>query len=149
MERKDTSQEQAADGADSNSQRWCEILDVTPGANTSELKAAYERAIALIDGKSVGGYLMLDPIAAQAARDDVERAYQELKRSAPAAPPDDASANEKPSADLGPDSTANEMDACESPKEERYSSGVPRRVMRILAPVVDPAAESPPTSPPS
>ncbi len=86
MERKDTSQEQAEDVADSNSQRWCEILDVTPGANTVELKAAYDRAIALIDGKSVGGYLMLDPIAAQAARDDVERAYQELKRTAPVAP---------------------------------------------------------------
>ena len=121
MDRNESSQENPR-SVDTASRRWCEILDVTPGAHQGELEQAYQRAISLIDGKSVGGYLMLDPSAAKSAREDVERAYAELKKSAPAAPPNAAS--ERPS----PQESASDV-------QGRYASGIPRRAMRILAPV--------------
>jgi len=54
---------------------WYEVLDVPPNATAQDIEDAYERAIALIEGRAVGGYLMLDPVAIQAAREDVETAY--------------------------------------------------------------------------
>jgi flagellar biosynthesis protein FlhG len=60
------------------SRSWYEVLEVAPGASQDEIEKAYKRALKIVDGKSVGGYLMLDPAAQAAARRDVETAFAVL-----------------------------------------------------------------------
>lgn len=55
-----------------------DVLDVKPGATREEIEAAYRRALRIIEGNSLGGYLMLDPEARESAKREVERAFQVL-----------------------------------------------------------------------
>ena len=57
---------------------WYDVLEVEEVATHAEVQRAYDRALALVDGRSIGGYLMLDPIAAESARADVETAHAVL-----------------------------------------------------------------------
>lgn len=73
---------QAATGGDTllpqprgGARTWYEVLDVGEDASAADVQKAYERALALVEGRSIGGYLMLDPMAAESARADVEAAY--------------------------------------------------------------------------
>ena len=54
---------------------WYEVLEVPADVGAADLHKAYDRALALVDGRSIGGYLMLDPLAAERARTDVEAAF--------------------------------------------------------------------------
>jgi hypothetical protein len=54
---------------------WYDVLDVARDASDTEIEAAYDRAIALIEGDSVGGYMVLDPDAKASAKSDVETAF--------------------------------------------------------------------------
>jgi hypothetical protein len=57
---------------------WYDVLEIPIEASASDVKKAYDRALALVEGRNIGGYLMLDPLAAESARADVEAAYQVL-----------------------------------------------------------------------
>lgn len=57
------------------SRSWYEVLEVPRNASEEQITAAYRRALKLIDGQNIGGYLMLDPAAAESARQDVEKAF--------------------------------------------------------------------------
>jgi hypothetical protein len=57
---------------------WYEVLDVGPGASVVELRAAYERSLALVEGRTLGGYFLLDPLAVDSARADIEAAWAVL-----------------------------------------------------------------------
>lgn len=60
-------------------ERSCyDVLEVTPNATREEIEAAYRRALRIIEGNSLGGYLMLDPEARESAKREVERAFQVL-----------------------------------------------------------------------
>ena len=67
-----------ADGPRGAARTWFDVLEVAPDVSAADLQKAYERALALVDGRSIGGYLMLDPMAAESARADVEAAYAVL-----------------------------------------------------------------------
>lgn len=67
-----------ADGPRGGAKTWFDVLDVTPDVSVADLQKAYERALSLVDGRSIGGYLMLDPMGAESARADVEAAYAVL-----------------------------------------------------------------------
>lgn len=57
---------------------WYDVLEVPIDASAADVKKAYDRALALVEGRNIGGYLMLDPMAAESARADVDAAYQVL-----------------------------------------------------------------------
>lgn len=57
---------------------WYEVLDVPRGTRGEALERAYHRALALVEGKSLGGYFLLDPEATDAARQDIEAAWTVL-----------------------------------------------------------------------
>jgi curved DNA-binding protein CbpA len=57
---------------------WYEVLEIPRHASGEEIEAAYRRALRLIEGQTLGGYLMLDPDAQQSARHDVETAFRVL-----------------------------------------------------------------------
>ncbi len=73
----DTLEQRVSDGPRGGS-TWYDVLEVAHDATAAEVKRAYDRAIALVEGRNIGGYLMLDPVAAESARADVETAYQVL-----------------------------------------------------------------------
>jgi hypothetical protein len=54
---------------------WYDVLDIGPGASPAEVRAAYDRSLALIEGRSLGGYFLLDPLAVEGARADLETAW--------------------------------------------------------------------------
>jgi hypothetical protein len=74
----DALQKRVDDGPKSGASTWYEVLDVAPDVSPVDLKKAYDRALALVEGRSIGGYLMLDPLAAESARADVEAAFAVL-----------------------------------------------------------------------
>lgn len=53
---------------------WYDVLDVARDVDTAGIVAAYDRAIALVEGKAIGGYFLLDPHAISIARQDIEHA---------------------------------------------------------------------------
>lgn len=53
---------------------WYDVLDVARDVDAAGIVAAYDRAIALVEGKSLGGYFLLDPHAMAVARLDIEHA---------------------------------------------------------------------------
>lgn len=57
---------------------WYEVLDVLPSAPPAELKRAYERALDLVEGRTIGGYFLLDPMAIDSARADIDNAWAVL-----------------------------------------------------------------------
>ncbi len=65
---------------------WYEVLDLTPQASQAEVQRGYERALDLVEGRTIGGYFLLDPVAVESARSDIESAWAVLsdpgKRSA-------------------------------------------------------------------
>lgn len=67
-----------AEATSEKARSWYDVLEVRPSASPDEIEAAYKRALKIIDGQSVGGYLMLDPEAQSAARRDVEAAFEVL-----------------------------------------------------------------------
>lgn len=71
----DPLQRRVDEGPKGGARTWYEVLDVSPDVSPEELKVAYDRALALVEGRSIGGYLMLDPLAAESARADVEAAF--------------------------------------------------------------------------
>jgi hypothetical protein len=54
---------------------WYDVLDVARDADTATIQQAYEHAIALIEGRHLGAYFVLDPTATAAARRDIEAAW--------------------------------------------------------------------------
>ena len=57
---------------------WYEVLDVGPGASDAELKEAWQRSLALVEGRTLGGYFLLDPLAVESARADIDAAWAVL-----------------------------------------------------------------------
>jgi hypothetical protein len=57
---------------------WYEVLDLTPKATQADVKRAYERALDLVEGRTIGGYFLLDPVAVDSARSDIEWAWRVL-----------------------------------------------------------------------
>ena len=55
-----------------------EVLELLPAASREEVEAAYKRALELIDGDKLGGYLMLDDEGRAAAREEIETAFATL-----------------------------------------------------------------------
>ena len=53
---------------------WYQVLDVDRDVDATGLLLAYERAVALIEGRHQGGYFLLDPAAIAVARLDIEAA---------------------------------------------------------------------------
>ena len=53
---------------------WYQVLDVDRDVDVTGLLLAYERAVALIEGRHLGGYFLLDPAAIAVARLDIEAA---------------------------------------------------------------------------
>lgn len=58
---------------------WYEVLELAPSATPAEVQRAYDRALALIEGRSIGGYFLLDPLAVESVRADIEAAFAVLK----------------------------------------------------------------------
>ena len=54
---------------------WYDVLDIPRDADIGAIQQAYERAIALIEGKNLGAYFALDPTATAKARRDIEAAF--------------------------------------------------------------------------
>ncbi|HEY4221518.1 MAG TPA: helix-turn-helix domain-containing protein [Myxococcota bacterium] len=57
---------------------WYDVLEIGIDASSADVKKAYDRSLALVEGRNIGGYLMLDPLAAESARADVEAAFAVL-----------------------------------------------------------------------
>lgn len=74
----DSVERRIADGPRGGAKTWYDVLEVSLDVSQADLQKAYERALALVDGRSIGGYLMLDPMAAESARADVEAAFAVL-----------------------------------------------------------------------
>lgn len=74
----DPLQQRIDDGPKGGARTWYEVLDVGVDASDEDLLLAYDRALSLVEGRSIGGYLMLDPLAAESARADVETAFAVL-----------------------------------------------------------------------
>jgi curved DNA-binding protein CbpA len=74
----DPLQKRIEEGPRGGAATWYDVLEVAEQATAAEIQKAYERALALVEGRSIGGYLMLDPLAAESARADVEAAYAVL-----------------------------------------------------------------------
>ncbi|MBI1948295.1 MAG: helix-turn-helix domain-containing protein [Deltaproteobacteria bacterium] len=74
----DSLERRIADGPRGGAKTWYDVLEVSLDVSPVDLQKAYERALALVEGRSIGGYLMLDPMAAESARADVEAAYAVL-----------------------------------------------------------------------
>lgn len=102
-----------------------EVLDVAETATYVDIDEAYRRALDLIRGESVGGYLMLDEEKMQEAIDEVEAAYAVLKD------PDARAAFDN---ERGIDSVAHKY----SPKTAEVAP------LRFLAPVFEEPAPDPP-----
>jgi cytoskeletal protein RodZ len=58
---------------------WYDVLEIQADASGEEIEKAYKRAVRIIEGQSVAGYLMLDDAARSSARSDVEEAYAVLR----------------------------------------------------------------------
>ena len=54
---------------------WYEVLDVARDADHATLLSAYERALALVEGRHLAGYFLLDPRAIAVAKADIEAAF--------------------------------------------------------------------------
>jgi hypothetical protein len=115
---------------------WYEVLDVGPGASAAELRDAWERSLALVEGRTLGGYFLLDPLAVASARADIEAAWAVLSD------PDRRAAYDR-ALGLPPSTTL--------PSPAAPPTGGPVLVprtpsLRFLAPVDEGAAASPPTT---
>jgi hypothetical protein len=124
---------------------WYEVLDVGPGATLAELRTAYERSLALVEGRTLGGYFLLDPLAVQSARADIEAAWtvlSDVERRAAydhslGLPP--ATTLPTPATTEPPTTTA--PVGFPSPPTTTTSVRVPRSPsLKFLAPVLDDAA---------
>ncbi len=58
---------------------WYEVLDLAPSATPADVQRAYDRALALVEGRSIGGYFLLDPVAVESVRADIEAAWTVLR----------------------------------------------------------------------
>src|SRR5688500_13776735 len=74
----DPLQTRVDEGPKGGARTWYDVLEVAADASTADVQKAYDRALALVEGRNIGGYLMLDPLAAESARADVEAAYAVL-----------------------------------------------------------------------
>ncbi len=54
---------------------WYDVLDVGRDVDHAALLSAYERALALVEGRHLGGYFLLDPRAIAVAKQDIEAAF--------------------------------------------------------------------------
>lgn len=54
---------------------WYEVLDVPRSVDHAGLLLAWERAVDFVEGRRPGTYAMLDPVAAAAARVDIDAAF--------------------------------------------------------------------------
>jgi curved DNA-binding protein CbpA len=75
-----------------------EVLEVEPAATARQIKEAYERAVQLIDGENVAGYLMLDEAGQRGVRAEIEEAYAVLSDPAQRAQYDAAQGTDPPKA---------------------------------------------------
>ncbi|OGQ25287.1 MAG: hypothetical protein A2138_16770 [Deltaproteobacteria bacterium RBG_16_71_12] len=123
----DSVERRIADGPRGGAKTWYDVLEVSLDVSPADLQKAYERALALVDGRSIGGYLMLDPTAAESARADVEaayavlgdperrRAYLERLTGSGEAPPPPAAAPAPPAATPAPPAAAPALPAPAAP----------------------------------
>jgi hypothetical protein len=135
---------------------WYEVLDVGPGASTAELRTAYDRSLALVEGRTLGGYFLLDPLAIDSARADLQAAWTLLSDPALRAAydrslglptttlPGPAAANPEPEPAAAAGTTATTADAVDSAvadfaSPEPTGSGRKKRPssLKFLAPVLD------------
>ncbi|MCC7071239.1 MAG: helix-turn-helix domain-containing protein [Deltaproteobacteria bacterium] len=146
----DSVERRIADGPRGGARTWFDVLEVGGDVSPADLTKAYERALSLVEGRSIGGYLMLDPMAAESARADVEaayavlsdperrRAYQErlaangeapptggTAASAPAGGAPDAAATERSSGPIAGWSAEGEPVSGEATAEARAILGLP------------------------
>lgn len=116
---------------------WYDVLDVARDVDAKGIIVAYERAIALIEGKRLGGYALLDPRAVAAARKEIEHALfvltdEERRRAYDRSiDGDDADGPTKPTTATTPPTTTS------TPP----TSTPPGQALRFLAPVDDTDSE--------
>jgi hypothetical protein len=124
---------------------WYDVLDVPRDADVGAIQQAYERAIALLEGKHLGAYFVLDPVATQTARKDIEAAFAILS--------DDERRHAYDRSLLGDDTdgplTLPASSPPSTPPETARSSMLstsqtPRAALRFLAPVDSAPAEGSP-----
>ncbi|HEY1098464.1 MAG TPA: helix-turn-helix domain-containing protein, partial [Myxococcota bacterium] len=99
---------------------WYEVLDVAWDADRAAIFSAYKRALALVDGDTVGGYFALDPDSRARVRADIETAFAVLG---------DAARRARYDQSLGLTTTP--------PTVSANSSTAPTSTLRFLAPVDD------------
>jgi hypothetical protein len=118
---------------------WYDVLDVTRDADVKAIQVAYERAIALIEGKHLGAYFVLDPAATTTARRDIEAAFATLSDDDRRRAYDRSLVGD----DTDPLLVAPPPPATRPPAP---TSVTPRAALRFLAPVESPAATAQPTT---
>ncbi len=118
---------------------WYDVLDVTRDADVKAIQVAYERAIALIEGKHLGAYFVLDPAATATARRDIEAAFATLSDDDRRRAYDRSLVGD----DTDPLLVAPPPPATRPPAP---TSVTPRAALRFLAPVESPAATAQPTT---
>jgi hypothetical protein len=121
---------------------WYDVLDVARDADAKAIHVAYERAIALIEGKHLGAYFVLDPAATATARRDIEAAFATLSDDDRRRAYDRSLVGD----DTDPLLVAPPPPATSPPAP---TSVTPRAALRFLAPVESvPATAQPTTTPP-
>jgi hypothetical protein len=135
---------------------WYEVLDVGPDATTGELRIAYDRSLALVEGRTLGGYFLLDPLAIDSARADIEAAWHVLsdaeRRSAYdhaiGLPP--STTLPAPAATTAATPTVPAAGDFPSPPPQTTPPRIPRTPsLKFLAPVLDDAAPAGTTTAPT
>jgi hypothetical protein len=122
---------------------WYDVLDVARDADGPMIQLAYERAIALIEGKHLGAYFVLDPAATAAARRDIEAAFVTLS---------DQERRRAYDRSLVGDDTDPALARVPAPSRPPTSATVsltPRAAVRFLAPIDGPAPLTTTMTPPT
>ncbi len=57
---------------------WYEVLDLQPAATAAEIQKGHQHALDLVEGRTIGGYFLLDPVAVASAKADIEAAFYVL-----------------------------------------------------------------------
>ncbi len=126
---------------------WYDVLDVGPAAHPDELRIAYERSLALVEGRTLGGYFLLDPLAIDGARADIEAAWAVLSDVERRAAYDRAIG--LPASSLLPTPAPWAPSTTTTPPTATPPASIPARLprspsLKFLAPVLDDS--TPPTS---
>lgn len=112
-----------------------DVLDLAPGASSTDIQRAYTRSVALIEGTALGGYALLDGESAALARAELDEARRVLLDPALRAAYDQARGHPPPREEERAVTSA-------PPTPLARTSSIP--ALRILTPVLDaPVSEAP------